>query len=73
MSILKINTWKDALIHTGVIIAIGCVLLFGFFNVYLPYSTNHGETITVPDVQGVALEDLDDVQDVYTSAILDLA
>ena len=64
MSILKINTWKDALIHTGVIIAIGCVLLFGFFNVYLPYSTNHGETITVPDVQGVALEDLDEFLEV---------
>ena len=64
MSILKINTWKDALIHTGIIIAIGCVLLFGFFNVYLPYSTNHGETITVPDVQGVALEDLDEFLEV---------
>lgn len=64
MSILKINTWKDALIHIGIIIAFGCVLLFGFFNVYLPYSTNHGETITVPDVQGVALEDLDEFLEV---------
>ena len=60
MSILKINTWKDALIHLAIIIALGCALLFGFFYVYLPYTTNHGETITVPDVQGVALEDLDE-------------
>lgn len=60
MSIFKVNTWKDLLIHIGIIIVVGCLLLFGFFYWYLPVSTNHGETITVPDVQGVALNDLDD-------------
>ena len=60
MSILQVNSWKDLLIHLGIILVIGCLLLLGFFYWYLPMSTNHGETITVPDVQGVALADLDD-------------
>ncbi|WP_421869217.1 PASTA domain-containing protein [Marinoscillum sp.] len=64
MSILKINTWKDALIHLTIMVVIACVLLFGFFYLYLPYDTNHGETITVPDVRGVAMEDLDDFLEV---------
>ena len=59
MSLLKVNTWKGLVVHIALMIAIGCVLLFGFFYLYLPMSTNHGETITVPDVKGIALKDLD--------------
>lgn len=60
MSFLKLNTWKDLLIHLGVILAVGIILILGFFYMYLPISTNHGETITVPDAKGVALADLDE-------------
>lgn len=31
----------------------------GYFYVYLPSSTNHGETITVPDVSGMIIQDLE--------------
>lgn len=60
MSIFKINSWKDLIIHLVIILAIGVVLVLLFFNIYLPVTTHHGETITVPDVQGVALDELDD-------------
>ncbi len=60
MTILKVNTWKDLLIHLGLISILAILLLLVFFYWYLPMSTNHGETITVPDVRGVAFEDLDD-------------
>lgn len=60
MSFFKIRTWKDVLIHLLAIGGIGILLIFLFFYVYLPYNTNHGETITVPDVRGVALDELDE-------------
>lgn len=56
----KINSWKDLLIHLGIIIGIGVLLVVIFFYVYLPMTTNHGETITVPDVRGVTLDELDE-------------
>ncbi len=36
--------------HFLVIVGFGFLLIYLFFNVYLPSTTNHGETITVPDV-----------------------
>ncbi|MEQ9566990.1 MAG: PASTA domain-containing protein, partial [Pseudomonadales bacterium] len=30
------------------------------FYIWLPISTNHGETITVPDIQGMTVNELDD-------------
>jgi len=42
-------------------IAIGGSLLVFFFYVYLPLSTNHNETITVPDVEGMAFESIDEM------------
>lgn len=48
------------LIHLAIIIAIGALIVLGFFYVYLPATTNHGETLTVPDLEGIAYENLDD-------------
>ncbi|RED96169.1 PASTA domain-containing protein [Marinoscillum furvescens] len=64
MSIFKINSWKDLLLHVGVIVTLGVLFVFIFFFVYLPMSTNHGETITVPDVTGVHVDDLDEFLEV---------
>lgn len=47
-------------IHLGIILAIGLVLLLIFFYYFLPGYTNHGETITVPDLRGMTYEELDD-------------
>lgn len=56
---LKFNTWKDLIVHALIILSLTLVFTLGFFYIYLPTKTNHGETITVPDVRGVVLGDLD--------------
>lgn len=49
---LKPKSFKDVLIHLGLIAGILIILVVAFFYVYLPATTNHGETITMPDVRG---------------------
>lgn len=60
MSILKVNNWKDLLLHLFIVVGLGIILVFIFFFIYLPVTTNHGETITVPDVRGITVDELDD-------------
>ena len=45
--------------HVLIIAIITLLMIFFFFYIYLPVTTNHGETVTVPDLKGIALEDLD--------------
>jgi beta-lactam-binding protein with PASTA domain len=53
---------KDGLkkvgIHILMILGVLFVLLFLFFQVYLPSYTNHGQTVTVPDLEGFHYDDL---------------
>ncbi|GAA3995040.1 hypothetical protein GCM10022408_01780 [Hymenobacter fastidiosus] len=63
MSFLKSDTPVDLLKHLLVIAAIGAALLGGFFFVYLPMTTNHGETIVVPKVTGMQQAALEDYLD----------
>lgn len=58
--VLKENSWKSLLVHIGAMISIVLALIFLFFFVYLPSSTQHGETITVPNLEGMSLSDMDD-------------
>jgi len=60
MNLFKINNFKNLLIHLGLIVILAVALILIFFKIYLPVITNHGETITVPDVRGISVEDLDD-------------
>jgi beta-lactam-binding protein with PASTA domain len=46
--------------HVFLIVLLGLLMLLSFFYIYLPISTNHGETVTVPDLEGIDLEDLDE-------------
>lgn len=49
---------KELLIHIGLAgLASIAVLLFVFY-VYLPITTNHGESMTVPNLEGILLDDL---------------
>ena len=41
-------------------LGIGLVFVLFFFYVYLPSSTNHNETITVPELVGLTFDDLDE-------------
>jgi beta-lactam-binding protein with PASTA domain len=57
------NSKTDFLIHLGIIISFLLVLFFGFFFVYLPWSTNHGEAITVPNLRGLTVQEAEDLLD----------
>lgn len=56
----KQKTWKDLIIHLLVVVGIGLSAVLIFFYLYLPYITNHGDTLTVPDVRGVTVDELDE-------------
>lgn len=57
---LKAKTNKDLLIHFLIMICVGFIILFGFFYIYLPMTTNHGETITVPNLTGMSVDQIED-------------
>ena len=61
----KLNTGSktDILVHLGIIATAGLVLFFAFFFLYLPWTTNHGEEIIVPDLGGMTLEETESVLD----------
>lgn len=59
MSFLKPNSIKDLLVHVFTIIVIVVVAVLVVFYIWLPTTTNHGETITVPDVKGMSLQELE--------------
>ena len=44
--------------HLGIAVGAGTVITMIFFYIYLPVITNHGESITVPDLQGVSIDEL---------------
>ncbi|MEK6480660.1 PASTA domain-containing protein [Catalinimonas sp. 4WD22] len=60
MNLFKVNSLKDVLIHLAIVIILGATLLVLFFYVYLPNTTNHGETVTVPDLEGIHQDDIDE-------------
>lgn len=60
MAKFSTNTKTDVLIHLGIILSAILILFFGFFFVYLPWSTNHGEAILVPELKGLTLAEAKD-------------
>lgn len=46
--------------NIGIMVGIGIIALIFFFYIYLPSTTNHNETITVPDLVGKSFEDIDE-------------
>lgn len=59
MSFFRPDSIKDLLIHLLAAIAVVLSIVVIVFYVWLPLSTNHGETITVPDVKGMTLDELE--------------
>ena len=47
--------------HLLYTVGLGFLLIIIFFYWFLPFATNHGETITVPDIRNQRFEDLDDI------------
>lgn len=63
MTKISTRTFPDLLIHIGLIVALVAVLFLAFFFVYLPFTTNHGQTITVPDVTRLSLDEMQNLLD----------
>ena len=57
-SFFKANTALDVAKHLALVLGAAALLVLGFFYVYLPVTTHHGETITVPKVTGMNVADL---------------
>jgi eukaryotic-like serine/threonine-protein kinase len=56
----KVNSIKDVFIHVGIISAVLTALILAFFYIYLPATTNHKETITVPNLEGITYDKIDE-------------
>lgn len=52
----KAETPRDVLLHLAIILAMGILLVLSFFYLYLPYVTNHGQTVAVPDLRGMHVD-----------------
>ena len=52
------NTLGSALANMIIVFSILLLLSVSYFYIYLPNSTNHGETVTVPDLKGMKIEEL---------------
>ncbi|HRH34186.1 MAG TPA: PASTA domain-containing protein [Catalimonadaceae bacterium] len=55
----KAESRRDIFLHFLMVVLTAAILVVGFFNVYLPYTTNHGQTITVPNLKGIHMNQLD--------------
>jgi len=56
----KPNTLGGLLLNTLITVTIVIVLAILYFYAYLPSITNHGETITVPNIEGMKISELED-------------
>jgi len=61
MFIKRATTFKGLLIQFTVMGSIGVLLVLFFFFVWLPYKTNHGETLTVPQLVGENFQRIDEL------------
>ena len=59
MIYIKTSALKDVLIHIGILLSILSIIVLGFFIVYLPATTNHLESITVPDLTGMKVAEVE--------------
>lgn len=57
-NIIRADSKGHLIKHIVFIGLTGIILLLGFFYVFLPWITNHGESITVPDIVGLEYDDL---------------
>ena len=48
---------RKILIHTFIVICLSVLLGFLFLKLYLPMYTNHGETVSVPDLNGYTYDE----------------
>jgi eukaryotic-like serine/threonine-protein kinase len=57
---LASDTAKGFIINIVIVLTILAGSVLVFFYIYLPAYTNHGESVTVPDLEGIHMDDIDD-------------
>lgn len=57
LKFIKPNTLKGLLIYASIALALLFLLAFMVFNKIIPMVTNKGETVTVPDLKGMSIDD----------------
>ena len=62
----KMESVGDLLKHLLITVGILCFLVIGYFYIYLPNETNHGDKMIVPDLLGLSSERLDSALKDYT-------
>ena len=62
---MKISTQsrQDLFVHIAIVLGLVALLFLAFFFVYLPFTTNHGESVTVPELNGMSVKQLEDYLD----------
>ncbi len=60
MTKISTQSRSDLFTHIGIIVALMLVFFLGFFFIYLPFTTNHGQSITVPDLKNKNINQLED-------------
>ena len=63
MTKISTRSFSDLLIQIGIILALVAAFFLAFFFIYLPFTTNHGQTITVPDVTNLSLDEMQNLLD----------
>jgi len=58
--LIRTNSKRDLWIQIGIVLLLSLMILLIFFFIYLPSTTNHGESITVPDLRGMKLDELEE-------------
>ncbi len=56
----KTDSLRGFLINFGVVVTLLLLLALTFFYAYLPSATNSGETITVPSIEGMHIDELEE-------------
>ncbi len=51
------STLGSLLVTLSIVVGSTLLLAIAYFYIYLPAVTNHGETITVPNIQGMKIEE----------------
>lgn len=62
-AMLRENSKRGVLLNASVVFLIFFMLVSLFFFVYLPLTTHHGETITVPDLRGMTAQQAEEALD----------
>jgi len=63
MATISTRSKKDLFVHIGIVLSLFLALFLGFFFIWLPFTTNHGQTITVPDLKQMTTAELEDFLD----------